>query len=253
MSNKSPDRKKVKTGSSARSTADAVSSSSICDLPDTILSHVATYLAVPSRALFAVALTAPSSSWCRRCDSDQQVRAVSRAILSSTSWEILNFGDVEERLAFKMKDEDLHAVLVCIDALSKLKRIKLINCYSIRGDGLNPLRGSVVLEQVDLSLVEQEEEYNCRHKLSVDAVVPILDSIVEKDGCAIRHIDFPKHLNRLHLQNPEEFERFLHRFSRLLAGRQPRCSKCNDICRNPPNPTWITYHSRKWRGQKYTW
>ena len=35
----------------------------LSDLPDAALAHAASYLAPPSRALWAAALTAPSSSW----------------------------------------------------------------------------------------------------------------------------------------------------------------------------------------------
>ena len=41
----------------------------LVDLPSAVFSDVAKYLALPSRALFALAMTAPSSSWCE-CDEN---------------------------------------------------------------------------------------------------------------------------------------------------------------------------------------
>lgn len=203
-------------------------------LPGSILSSVASYLAVPSRAFLAVVLTAPSSSPLSRSNNTDQRRpvvlsAASQSVLLSTShWEVLNFADVEDYLATRMKDDDLRAVLVCIDAVSQLKRLKLVHCNNIEGNGLEPLSGSVILEQMDLSLLEQADEHH-RHSLSLDAVVPILESIVDKEGNALRHFAFPeKRAHASRLQNSERYEHFLRRYLRLLRGS--RCSKCNDLC-----------------------
>ena len=56
-----------------------------------------------------------------------------------------------------MTDKDLAAILVCIDAKNNLKRLNLTHCFGIVGTGLEPLRGSVVLEKLDLGLVRQME------------------------------------------------------------------------------------------------
>lgn len=53
-------------------------------------------------------------------------------------------------MASKLTDDDLRDTLLCVNAGDKLKRIKLTNCVSITGHGLEPLRGSSVLEQIDL-------------------------------------------------------------------------------------------------------
>ena len=52
---------------------------------------------------------------------------------------------------------DLRAMLVCIDAKNNLKRLNLTHCFGIVGTGLEPLRGSTVLEKLDLGLVCQME------------------------------------------------------------------------------------------------
>ena len=40
-----------------------------------------------------------------------------------------------------------------LNAHDVLKRLKLCGCVNITGLGLNPLRGSIVLEQIDIGLV----------------------------------------------------------------------------------------------------
>ena len=134
-----------------RRTADSL----LAGLPDVVLTHVAAYLAKPSCALFAVALSAPSSSW-RECNGEARRQPSTTAIIASSfnggGMEI-NFADVEKSLSSKLTDDDLHALLVCVDAKHRLERLKLAGCVNIIGHGLEPIRGSLVLEQIDLSLV----------------------------------------------------------------------------------------------------
>ena len=74
----------------------------ITDLPVGVLTNVASFLAKPSRALFALSLTAPSSSWLDAwVDSREegQLSETSKAImLPSSQWEILDFEEVEKSL-----------------------------------------------------------------------------------------------------------------------------------------------------------
>ena len=114
----------------------------ITNLPHGIFEDVAKYLAKPSITCFAVAMTA------RSLDRKKVVTAspVCKAILYSTnqSWDVLDFGDIEsDCLAEKLSDDDLHSILMHIDAVNKLKKLKLTGCVNITGDGLTPLRGSV--------------------------------------------------------------------------------------------------------------
>ena len=74
-----------------------------------------------------------------------------------------------------------------------LKKLKLCGCVNITGHGLNPLRGSVALEQIDISLVRKHENpFNIKPpKISQEVVVPILDSILSANGCSLKCILFP--------------------------------------------------------------
>ena len=127
----------------------------LCDLPDALLVNVGRYLSPPSRALFAASMTAPSSSW--QCVNwQQEPSATSKVIVSSLKNDdgkiSLDFEDVEKSLAKKLTDADIGAVLTCINAKDTLRILKLAGCINITGSGLEPLRGSTILELIDLSL-----------------------------------------------------------------------------------------------------
>ena len=70
----------------------------INDIPDAVLVGIASYLAKPSVLLFAITMN-PSDS--------QQQTETSKAILSSTNWNVLDFSDIEKSLASKLSDNDI--------------------------------------------------------------------------------------------------------------------------------------------------
>ena len=61
---------------------------------------------------------------------------------------------------------------MAIDGVHKIKSLKLTNCFGITGSGLEPLRGSTVLQYIDLSLVGDHENP------SIDPEPPISASVV---------------------------------------------------------------------------
>ncbi|KAL7490604.1 hypothetical protein ACHAWT_000175 [Skeletonema menzelii] len=155
--------------------------SCLSDLPSVVLAHVAKYLGAPSRALFSAALS----------DKNAAVSTVSserNSAIVGNDWSTLDFGDIEHSLSERLTDKHISSVLSCIDAVNELKTLKLTNCLNITGAGLEPLRGSTIIEQIDLSLVGK----NCNPAdlspyppISCDHVLPILDSIIEREGCSI--------------------------------------------------------------------
>ena len=80
--------------------------------------------------------------------------------------------------------------MACIDAINHLKILRLPHCIKIRGDGLFPLRGSVVLQNVDLSIVPIEIDQT--PMLSIDAVLPTLESILDMDQNVLKNVHVPK-------------------------------------------------------------
>eukprot|EP00984_Skeletonema_dohrnii_P006857 scaffold2436_cov80-Skeletonema_dohrnii-CCMP3373.AAC.10 len=222
---------------------------------------IADFLPKTSRALLAVALTAPSASF-RESDRKGQPTAVSKAIISSTKarmpfdsildelceedrvefetkgkhramklwvdpedharlfrkslskqikqyydrqWEVMDFVDIPVSLASRLSDDDLGAILVCIDAKHKLKQLKLTHCTNIVGHGLEPLRGSTVVEKLDLGLVRQFEAPYLRKpsggrnyeflfddsKLSEGPVCAIVDSILRGENDSLDRLQYP--------------------------------------------------------------
>jgi hypothetical protein len=191
----------------------------LSDLPSRILEHTATFLAPPSRALFALALDLNSAKLPNERSS----------AIAGNQWDILDFGGVEKELASKLTDDNIQAVLSCIDAVNRVKILKLTNCVSVTGAGLNPLRGSLLIEQIDLSLVGDCEspKLNPEPPISKDHVIPILDSIIEREGCALKLIQFPK-VMRKERSAESDFHHFIQRYKEILESRGMCCVECKE-------------------------
>ena len=201
----------------------------ISDLPSGILAHAASFLANPSRALLATALHGLD-------------KIPGEGVTSGNQWDVLEFGEIEKDLAMKLTDDHISAVLLCIEP-SKIKKLRLTNLVNITGAGLEPLRGSLTVEQIDFSIVgeykspvldAEGDRINKELPLSCDNVLPILDSIIEREGCALKHLQFPKVWREKCSENgrnspwESEFYQFLQRYNGMLRsrGRRP-CDKCN--------------------------
>ena len=111
----------------------------INDLPIGFLVDVASYLATPSRALFAVAMSMHHQLLGIKTilSIDHRHHHPTKAIISSSlsNLDTLDFEDIEKSLAAKLNDEDINAILQCINA-KNLKRLKLAGCVNINGWGL---------------------------------------------------------------------------------------------------------------------
>jgi len=196
----------------------------ISDLPAGFIADVSEYLPKPSRAILAVAFT--SSSLWQNDNLMHRLSPISKAIISASQWDILDFEDVEKELAKKLIDYHLDAILKSINAHDVLKKIKLCGCVNITGIGLHPLQGSIVLEQIDLSLVGKYETPIVKAKISQEVVVPILDSIISSDGCSLKHIMFPRHLRGKNARSVS-LNQFRERYDMFYDSRGLSCSNCN--------------------------
>ena len=191
---------------------------SLTDLPSGILAHAASFLAEPSKALFAIALDD---------DSAASPNERSSAIVGN-QWDTLDFGEIEKELAVKLSDAHIEKVLLCIDAVNEVKRLKLTNCH-IKGAGLEPLRGSSIIEQIDLSLVGEHQRPNISPEPQIlfDLVLPILDSIIEREGCSLMHLQFPQEW-REEPSAESEFHAFIGRYNQMRGNLEAiSCLECN--------------------------
>ena len=220
----------------------------IYHLPDTILAdNVATYLPKPSRAIFAVAMSAPLSSWANAINHSS-ISITSTAILAASPsknerqlqeygvhgengdmWAILDFEDIEKSLASKLSDDDLSAILICTNAVNRLRRLKLTGLVNITGRGLSPLSGSVVLQQIDLSLLKLREKPSTPHIALIfeDQVFPILHSIIGKEGNSLKHLLFPMKWIGSHVRS-NQLVQLQRDFNHLLMSRPFNCAECDN-------------------------
>jgi len=206
----------------------------ISKLPVGILVNVSTYLSKPSRAMLAVAFSPSSSS-----SSSSSLSSNSKAIVSSTRWDALDFQDIEENLANKLTDDDMHAVLQCISAHDVLKKLKLTGCINIEGRGLNSLRDSSVLEQIDISLAPMygsQELSSVEPKISQTIIISILDSIITTNGCVLKYILFPE---KWRPKSTLMMQQFQDRYNQYLDSHNYKCEECNTKMDNA-EVGWLT-------------
>ena len=198
------------------------SSNRLCvnDLPDGLLVGISRYLAKPSVALFAIAMATTNS---------QEQTQTTKAIISAFDWSVLDFGDIEKILASKLSDGVIDKILRNIDAVNDLHILKLAGCVNISGIGLNVLRSSVVIKQIDLSLVGKHESPLIEPDplLSESVVLPILDSIIDSRGSSLEQLEFPKNWRNT---ASTQMTQFLVRYNQYMRNQGHRCFKCNRSC-----------------------
>jgi len=209
----------------------------LSDLPQGILPKIASYLPNTSCVSFAMSLTdAPIS---------QEPSTISKAIINASAegWEIVDFKDIQDMRGHILTDNDIRWVLLAIDGVDKIKSLKFTNCIGITGRGLEPLMGSaVVLERIDLSLVGDYENPTITPEppISVTVVVPILNSIIERNNNVLVHVQLPK---KWRIERSNLLTRFLQRFDRQLNSHRYLCSGCEDgeVCQRYENEYELVY------------
>ncbi len=192
----------------------------LADLPIGILELTASFLAPPSRALFTISLTS---------DENNNPPSGNYSSIAGSDWDTLDFGEIEEEMATKLSDDDISAVLQHIDAVNNVKRLRLTNCIKITGAGLEPLRGSTIIEQIDLSLtgVGEKPRLDPWPPISCEAVLPVLHSIIMAERCSLKHLQFPFKWRDLYSIN-SEFHAFLVRYNEMREARdRVKCLDCN--------------------------
>ena len=95
-----------------------------------------------------------------------------------------------------------------IDAVNTIKTLRLTNCTKISGVGLEPFRGSKIIEHIDLQIIENHRSptldpngsgyyisipdnslISCCHVLPI--VNSIIDRWMEEGGCALKYLRLP--------------------------------------------------------------
>ena len=114
--------------------------------------------------------------------------------MNADQWDVLDFGDVDTNLARKLNDGDIGGILVCINAVNTLKVLKLTGCVNVIGRGFDPLVGSVILEEIDFSIVGQHENSGVEPELmmSQGIVRSFLEGIISNTENSLRHIQLPQ-------------------------------------------------------------
>jgi len=230
---------------------------SLIGLPHEQLVMIADYLPKTSRALLAVALTAPSKSFRaawkgelsdpakvvmsslkpsykyssrpryansnqfrHETQSEKKERERLKEYYELASWEILDTRDIKD-LAKKLTDDDIGAILVCIDAKNKLQKLKLFNCQKISGVGLESLHKSMMLEEIAAP--------NPGKSMSKELLSSMINSILDMDGHSLRKLQLPIRWRRGKARNESPVKEVLTRFNEMLVNnRDVKCVQCNN-------------------------
>lgn len=194
--------------------------------------------------LFAAALL-PKSKWDVVSRVSLSNRSISSSILSAhtedwrSQWETLDCIDLHKVVPrgyygtyWSMSDDDLKNVLVVIDAKNNLKSLKLTNCGRIFGFGLKPLKRSTVLERIDLSMAEPftKPVTGMHTAMNLNTILPILLSIVDKNGNSLKHIQLPL---RWRIEKQPALKEFAETYNlHLINDANLTCSMTRGCCEN---------------------
>ncbi len=172
--------------------------------------------------------------------------------------DTLDFSDIGRDLASKLTDSDMSSILVSIDAVNRLKVLKIIGCTNISGVGLEPIRGSTVLEQIDLNtsfvatIVSDDDLLSSNFpwcfSLSEEAIIPILDSIIARKDRALKLLELPVVWRK---NKSTQLTAFMWRYNNAQSSRTCSCCECNvDFT----DSLWMDplKHSPYWGQQRHT-
>lgn len=217
------------------------------DLPDEVLTKVSEYLSSNSRVLLAVALTASPLKW-RALKWKIQPSDAAKIILANEELycNYVSFGrESDEALAAKLTDEDIGGYLACANAVHGVKSFRLVHFKKLVGYGLEPLRSCTGLESIHLCTGE-ENDAETESILSDDAVIPILESIIEEREKPL-YFTLPK---KWCVEQSELLTIFLRKYNKLMNSRNISCCMepsdededgvhCTNICRGTDERPWV--------------
>lgn len=93
---------------------------------------------------------------------------------------------------------------------------------------MSPLSDSIVLKQLDLSLVGQyrSPELDPEPLISEDVAIPILTSIINAEGNSMTHLQIPQKWRNL---QSSQLTNFLEAYNDVLARHQCKCKACDTL------------------------
>ena len=115
-----------------------------------------------------------------------------------------------------------------IDANSNLKILKLAGCVNITGSGLDLLRSSVAIQQIDMSLIAKHESpiLEPEPSLSENVVISILDDIISRGRSSLKQLELPK---KWRDAQSTDMDQFLDRYEVYMRSQRYCCSKCDRV------------------------
>ena len=72
-------------------------------------------------------------------------------------------------------------------------------------------------------------------------VLPILTSIIDKDGSSLRHLRLPKMWRE---RQSHQLGQFLEKYNQVLNSRNISCSKCDGTCLGSSEKPWVSYQQQ---------
>ena len=122
-------------------------------------------------------------------------------------WTRIDFGRLEKAVKERLTDKSLEALLSKVNAGKVTTDLILYGCTGVTGTGIKPLRGSTVLESIDLRFWEGE----CRNKRlpHYEVISGVLRSmspfVAEKDGgIKVLRLDHVGRVYPYHLCDPRK-------------------------------------------------
>lgn len=174
------------------------------------------------------------------CPQDA-VPNVASAVSLKNGTLALDFGSIEKncclnRFAAALTDDDVTAILYCINARHCLARLRLDGCVSVTGYGLEPLRGSTSLAQIDLGIKSTRlpdptnpQRTDERHPiLYYPIVLSIFESILSTSGNVLQHVYLSdsRIAYRGMMDNPD-ISAFIAKYNQMLEACPLKCANCD--------------------------
>mmetsp|Transcript_37822 Transcript_37822/g.76967 ORF Transcript_37822/g.76967 Transcript_37822/m.76967 type:complete len:323 (+) Transcript_37822:269-1237(+) len=110
-------------------------------------------------------------------------------------WTTLDFGRLEKEVKERLTDKPLETLLSKVNAGKVTTDLILYGCNGVTGTGIKPLRGSTVLESIDLRFWEGECRSNCRlpHYEVISGVIRSMSPFVaykKEGGIKVLKLDY---------------------------------------------------------------